>query len=80
MAWCTGAAQNYIEAALALGVDAFISGEISEQTVHVARETGIHFYSAGHHATERYGAMALGEHLAHHFGIEQQFVDIDNPV
>lgn len=80
VAWCTGAAQGYIEQALATGVDAFISGEISEPTVHVARETGIHFYAAGHHATERYGVQALGGHLAAHFGISHQFIDIDNPV
>lgn len=80
VAWCTGAAQNYIEQAVTLGADAFISGEISEQTVHVVRETGIHYYSAGHHATERYGVKALGEHLAGHFAIEHQFIDIDNPV
>lgn len=78
--WCTGAAQSYIEQAVATGVEAFISGEISEQTVHVARETGIHFYAAGHHATERYGVQALGGHLAAHFGISHQFIDIDNPV
>jgi dinuclear metal center YbgI/SA1388 family protein len=80
IAWCTGAAQGYIEQAVATGVDAFISGEISEQTVHVARETGIHFFAAGHHATERYGAQALGEHLAAKFGLTHQFIDIDNPV
>ena len=78
--WCTGAAQSYIEAAAARGLDAFISGEISEQTVHVARETGIHYFAAGHHATERYGVQALGAHLAEHFGIAHEFVDIENPV
>jgi len=80
VAWCTGAAQNYIEQAVALGVDAFISGEISEQTVHVARETGTHYYAAGHHATERYGVKALAEHLGDHFAIDHQFIDIENPV
>jgi dinuclear metal center YbgI/SA1388 family protein len=78
--WCTGAAQSYIEAAAAQGLDAFISGEISEQTVHVARETGIHYFAAGHHATERFGACALGEHLAGQFGLHHRFIDIDNPV
>ncbi len=78
--WCTGAAQSYIEQAVSAGVDAFVSGEISEQTVHIARESGIHYFAAGHHATERYGVQALGEHLAQHFGIQHQFVDIDNPV
>ena len=80
IAWCTGAAQDYIEAAAALGVDAFLSGEISEQTVHVARELGIHFFSAGHHATERYGVQALGRHLAQHFNLQHHFIDVDNPV
>ncbi|PLY14819.1 MAG: Nif3-like dinuclear metal center hexameric protein [Sedimenticola sp.] len=77
--WCTGGAQGYIEQAAALGCDAFISGEISEQTAHLARELGIHFYAAGHHATERYGVQALGEHLAHRFGLSHQFIDIPNP-
>jgi dinuclear metal center YbgI/SA1388 family protein len=78
--WCTGAAQNYIEQAAALGMDAFISGEVSEQTVHTARELGIHYIAAGHHATERYGVRALGDRLASVFGISHQFVDIANPV
>ncbi|MFA5676953.1 MAG: Nif3-like dinuclear metal center hexameric protein [Pseudomonas sp.] len=80
IAWCTGGAQGYIEKAVALGVDAFITGEVSEQTYHIARECGINFYAAGHHATERYGAQALGEHLAERFDIEHRFIDIDNPV
>ncbi len=78
--WCSGAAQGYIEQAAELGLDAFMSGEISEQTVHLARELGINYFSAGHHATERYGVQALGEHLAERFGVQHQFVDIDNPV
>lgn len=78
--WCTGAAQSYIDAAAGLGLDAFISGEISEQTVHVARECGIHYFAAGHHATERYGVQALGQHLAGQFGIDHRFIDVDNPV
>jgi dinuclear metal center YbgI/SA1388 family protein len=78
--WCTGAAQSLIERAATLKLDAYISGEISEQTVHVAREAGIHYFAAGHHATERYGAKALGEHLAQRFGLQHEFVDVDNPV
>jgi dinuclear metal center YbgI/SA1388 family protein len=78
--WCSGAAQGYIEEAAALGCDAFISGEISEQTVHLARELGIHYIAAGHHATERYGVQALGEHLADRFTLENHFIDIPNPV
>jgi len=80
IAWCSGGAQDYFEAALATGADVFISGEISEQTVHLARETGMAFIAAGHHATERYGVEALGVHLAESFGIDVEFVDIDNPV
>ncbi len=78
--WCSGAAQGYIEAATQLGVQAFISGEVSEHTTHFARESGIHYFAAGHHATERYGVQALGAHLAQRFDIEHQFVDINNPV
>jgi dinuclear metal center YbgI/SA1388 family protein len=80
VAWCTGAAQNYLEDAVRLGVDAYISGEISEQTVHVARESGVAYIAAGHHATERYGVRALGEHLAARFGVKHEFIDIANPV
>lgn len=80
VAWCTGGAQSYIEQAQQLGVDAFISGEISEQTVHVAREMGIHYFAAGHHATEMGGAMAMAEHLAEEFELESQFINIPNPV
>ncbi|MGB4923930.1 MAG: Nif3-like dinuclear metal center hexameric protein [Candidatus Nitrotoga sp.] len=80
IAWCTGAAQGYFEAAIALGVDAFLTGEISEQNVHVAQETGVVFIAAGHHATERYGVQALGAHLAEHCGIEHRFFELENPV
>ena len=79
VAWCTGSAERMIERADQLGVDLFMSGEISEPVVHYAREAGIHYLSAGHHATERYGAKALGEHLSYRFSIEHQFIDIDNP-
>jgi dinuclear metal center YbgI/SA1388 family protein len=78
--WCTGAAQSWLEAAAARELDAFISGEISEQTVHIAREYGIHYFAAGHHATERYGVQALGAHLAERFAFRHRFIDIDNPV
>lgn len=80
VAWCSGAAQSYIQQAIDLGVDAFISGEVSEHTVHVARESGIHYIAAGHHATERYGVKALGDHLAAKHGLVHAFIDIDNPV
>lgn len=80
VAWCTGAAQSYIYAAAAKEVDCFITGEVSESTVHIARELGICFIAAGHHATERYGVKVLGEKLAQKFDIDCEFVDIDNPV
>lgn len=80
IAWCTGAAQGFIDQARALGVDAYLSGEISEPTTHTARETGIHYFACGHHATERYGVQALGDWLEEEFGIEHVFIDIDNPV
>lgn len=80
IAWCTGAAQSYLQLAVDRGVDAFLTGEINEPAVHLARETGTHFISAGHHATERCGVYALGQHLEAKFGIKVTFVDIDNPV
>lgn len=80
VAWCTGAAQGYMETAIALGVDVFVSGEISEQTVHLANESGVAYIAAGHHATERYGVQALGNHLADTFGVAHTFIDINNPV
>lgn len=76
---CTGGGQGYIDLAAAQGCDAFITGEVSEQTIHSAREQGIHFFAAGHHATERYGIKALGEWLAREYGFEVEFKDIDNP-
>lgn len=78
--WCTGAAQSYIDAAVELELDGFLTGEVSEQTVHVAREAPIHFFAAGHHATERGGVQALLEHLKEKYLIETQFIDIANPV
>jgi dinuclear metal center YbgI/SA1388 family protein len=79
IAWCTGGAQSFLQEAAAQGVDAFLSGEISEQTTHEARELGVHYFAAGHHATERYGVQALGEWCAGRFGIAHRFIDIDNP-
>jgi dinuclear metal center YbgI/SA1388 family protein len=79
VAWCTGGAQSYFEAAIAAGVDAFITGEISEPQAHLARETGVAFLACGHHATERYGAPAVAAHVATQLGITHQFIEIDNP-
>ena len=79
VAWCTGSAERMIEQADQLGADIFISGEISEPVVHYAREAGIHYLAAGHHATERYGVQALGQHLAEKFDLDYQYIDIDNP-
>ncbi|NUJ58732.1 MULTISPECIES: Nif3-like dinuclear metal center hexameric protein [Halomonadaceae] len=79
IAWCTGGAQDMITAAHAAGADVFISGEISERTTHLARELGIGYLAAGHHATERYGVQAMGEWLAAKYGVTHRFVDIDNP-
>lgn len=79
VAWCTGGAQGYFEAAIAAGADAFITGEISEPQAHLARETGVAFLAAGHHATERYGAPAVAAHMAAEYGLEHQFIEIDNP-
>jgi len=79
IAWCTGGAQGYFEAAAAAGADAFITGEISEPQAHLARETGVAFLACGHHATERFGAPAVAAHLAERFGLDHEFVDVDNP-
>lgn len=79
LAWCTGGAQGYFEAAIAAGVDAFLTGEASEPQAHLARETGVAFLACGHHATERFGAPAVAGHAAALLGIEHEFIDIDNP-
>ena len=79
VAWCTGGAQGYFEAAIAAGADAYITGEISEPQAHLARETGVAFLACGHHASERFGAAALGERVAQQFGIVHQFIEIGNP-
>lgn len=79
VAWCSGGAQNYFEAAIDQGVDAFITGEISEPQAHLARETGVAFLACGHHASERYGAPAVAERVAKDLGLEHHFIDIDNP-
>jgi dinuclear metal center YbgI/SA1388 family protein len=79
VAWCTGGAQGYFEPAIAAGADAFLTGEISEPQAHLARETGVAFLACGHHATERYGAPALGAELAARFGLEHGFIDVPNP-
>lgn len=80
IAWCSGGAQDYIDKAAEFGVDAYLSGEISERTTHSARELDIHYYAAGHHATERYGIEALGEWLAAEYHLDVEFIDCDNPV
>ncbi len=80
VAWCTGAAQGYMDEAIALGADVYISGEVSEQITHQSRETGVAYIAAGHHATERYGIKALGEHLAERFDLRHEYIEIDNPV
>ncbi|MFN3375673.1 MAG: Nif3-like dinuclear metal center hexameric protein [Burkholderiaceae bacterium] len=79
VAWCTGGAQGYFEAAIAAGADAFVTGEISEPQTHLARETGVVFIAAGHHATERYGAPAVAAQVAAQWGLQHTFIDIDNP-
>jgi dinuclear metal center YbgI/SA1388 family protein len=79
VAWCTGGAQGYFEAAIAAGADAFVTGEISEPQAHLARETGVAFLACGHHASERYGAPALAAHVAAQFGLEHVFLDMENP-
>ena len=79
VAWCTGGAQGYFESAIAAGADVFVTGEISEPQAHYARETGVAFVACGHHASERYGAPAVAEHIAQKFGLAHRFIDVDNP-
>ncbi len=79
VAWCTGGAQSYFEAAIAAGADAFITGELSEPQTHLARECGVAYLACGHHATERYGAPAIAAHVAQQLGLEHEFIDINNP-
>jgi dinuclear metal center YbgI/SA1388 family protein len=79
IAWCSGGAQSYFEAAIAAGADAFITGELSEPQAHYARECGVAYLACGHHATERYGAPAVAAHVAAQLGLEHEFIDIDNP-
>ncbi|KZN42659.1 Nif3-like dinuclear metal center hexameric protein [Pseudoalteromonas luteoviolacea] len=80
IAWCTGGGQSFIDLAASQGIDAYLTGEASEQTIHSSTEQGIHFFAAGHHATERYGVKALGEYLADKYDLDVEFVDIHNPV
>lgn len=79
LAWCSGGAQGYFQQAIDAGVDAFITGEISEPQAHLSRETGVAFLAAGHHATERYGAPACAAQIADELGLEHEFIEIDNP-
>jgi dinuclear metal center YbgI/SA1388 family protein len=80
VAWCTGGAQGFFDDAIAAGADVYLSGEVSEQTTHIAAESGVAYLAAGHHATERFGVQAIGAHVSEHFDIEHLFIDIDNPV
>lgn len=76
----SGGAQRDFYTAIAEGLDAFVTGEVSEWVMNVARESGVHYLAAGHYATERLGVRALGEHLAERFGIAVEFIDVPNPV
>lgn len=78
--WCTGGAQGYLQNAAELGLDAYLSGEVSEQNYHLAKELDLHYFAAGHHATERYGVQALSAHLKEKFNISYQYIELDNPV
>jgi len=80
IAWCTGGAQGFMQAAVTAGADVYLTGEASEQNFHLAQETGVGFIAAGHHATERYGVQALGQEIARQFGIAVEFLDLDNPI
>jgi len=80
IAWCTGGAQSYFEAAIEAGADAFVTGEVSEPMVHLARESGVAYFAAGHHATERFGVQALGTRLIDRFGIRVRYLEVESPV
>jgi dinuclear metal center YbgI/SA1388 family protein len=80
IAWCSGAAQDFIEEADRLGVDAYLSGEVSERTYYQAKELEIQYYSCGHHATERYGIQSLGQYLSNYFQLDHLFIDSNNPI
>ena len=80
IAWCSGGAQSYFESAIALGIDAFLSGEVSEQTYHLANESGVAYLACGHHATERFGPQALAAWIESELALPCQFVDLNNPV
>ncbi|HMM55922.1 MAG TPA: Nif3-like dinuclear metal center hexameric protein, partial [Candidatus Desulfobacillus sp.] len=79
IAWCSGAAQGFFEQAIAAGADLYVSGELSEQTTHLARESGVPYIAAGHHASERFGVQALAAHLAERFGLACDYLELDNP-
>lgn len=76
----SGAADTSLWEAIDVGLDAFITGEPSEWVMNVAREAGIHFFAAGHYATERLGVQALGDHVRQKFDLEVEFIDVPNPV
>ena len=80
IAWCSGGAQGLFEQAIAAGADVYVSGEISEPTTHLARESGVPYIAAGHHATERYGVQALARYLGEELGLRADFLDLPNPV
>ncbi len=80
VAWCSGGAQGYFEAAIAQGADVYVTGEVSEPCFHLTQESGVAFIAAGHHATEQFGIQALGAHLAQQFGLSHRFFNQDNPV
>ena len=79
IARCTGGGQGYIDKAADAGADLFVTGEVSEQTIHIARERDIGFIAAGHHATERFGVQSVGAWLSRELGVAHHFVDDDNP-
>ena len=80
IAWCTGGAQGFIDEAIKLKVDLCLSGEVSERTPAAAKENGITYISAGHHATERFGVQSLCNHLCSKFKLQHQFIEVDNSV
>ena len=80
VAICSGGAGGELIRAAHEGYDLLLTGEPEEPSLQNARELGIHFVAAGHAATERLGVQALAQRLAEQFGLEWEFIPVDNPV
>ncbi len=80
VAVCSGGGQDTLREAIAKKADVFVTGEDTEWIYHLCKEEGISYVAGGHHATERFGVMALADLVAARFGVETRFFDIPNPI